>query len=140
MSSMLRASTVVLLAYGACLSVPAQCQDGREWDAARAQLVASQRGTMGQAIVRWQQLTASNAFTFSDYAGFLLSYPGFPDEDKLQAAAERALEREAPDPSNSNPEPEISKSARAVEAEPMSRYFTAASLASAAAMRMPTRI
>jgi soluble lytic murein transglycosylase len=95
MSSMLRATTLVLLAYGACLSVPARCQDGREWDEARTQLMASQRGTMAQAVERWRMLTASGSFTYADYAGFLLSYPGFPEEAKLRTFAEKALERES---------------------------------------------
>jgi soluble lytic murein transglycosylase len=99
MSSMLRASTIILLAYGACLSVPARCQDGREWDQARAQLMTSQRGSMGQAIERWKLLTSTDALSFSEYAGFLLTYPGFPEEEKLRASAERALGRDAPDSS-----------------------------------------
>ena len=97
MSSMLRASSVLLLLWGATLSVPARCQDGREWDQARAQLAASQRGTMGQAIERWKLLTTSDRFGFSDYAGFLLSYPGFPMEEKLRGYAEAALDRDAVD-------------------------------------------
>ncbi len=97
MSSMLRATTVLMLVWGATLSLPAQCQDGREWDQARAQLVAGQRGTMGQAIERWKLLSSSDRFLFSDYAGFLLSYPGFPMEEKLRGYAEAALEREPVD-------------------------------------------
>ena len=37
---------------------------------------------------------ASPRFTFEDYAGFLLSYPGFPDEDKLRGYAEGRLAEE----------------------------------------------
>ena len=77
-SGMMRAATAVLLAYGTLMSAPARCQDGREWDQARAQLMASQRGTLAQAIDRWRTLTSSDRFFFADYAGFLLSYPGFP--------------------------------------------------------------
>jgi soluble lytic murein transglycosylase len=36
---------------------------------------------MALAISRWELLTSSNRFGFSDYAGFLLSYPGFPEEE-----------------------------------------------------------
>lgn len=130
MSSMLRASSVVLLLGSALVSTPARCQDGAsypprgqdggvsipvvqgtssaprpvgssagsEWDQARARLVQSQRGGVGQAIERWKSLSTTNRFGFSDYAGFILSYPGFPEEEKLRGYAEAALEREAVSP------------------------------------------
>ena len=99
MSSMLRASAIALCSFMAVMSVPARCQDGGEWDRARQQLIATQRGTMAQAIDRWQVLTSTDRFGFSDYAGFLLAYPGFPDEEKLRVSAEKALEREGPEAS-----------------------------------------
>ena len=83
----LSALTILLLA-GAEAPLPAQ--DGSEWDRARAQLIASQRTGMAEAIARWKQLTASDRFGFADYSSFLLTYPGFPLEDKLRIAAERA--------------------------------------------------
>lgn len=65
------------------------------WDAARAQLIAQSQGPMAQAIDRWQLLTSSDRFGFSDYAGFILSYRGFPDEDKLRRYAENALDKQS---------------------------------------------
>jgi soluble lytic murein transglycosylase len=79
---------LIALLVGAESPVPAQ--DGSEWDRARAQLIASQHTGMAEAISRWKQLTASDRFSFADYSGFLLSYPGFPLEDKLRIDAERA--------------------------------------------------
>jgi soluble lytic murein transglycosylase len=93
MSSIHRKAAALVLLTMVCLSVPAQCQDGSEWDRARAALIASQPTGMAQAITRWQALTASDSFGFSDYAGFVLAYPGFPDEAKLRAAAEKSLDR-----------------------------------------------
>jgi len=98
MSSMVRASIALLLLSASAYAVPAVAQDGSEWDQARARLVASQRGTMAQAIERWQLLSSFNRFGFGDYSGFLLTYPGFPDEAKLRGYAEAALERESPPP------------------------------------------
>ncbi len=46
---------------------------------------------MAYAVGRWEQLAASPNFTFDEYAGFLLTYPGFPDEDKLRRQAEDRL-------------------------------------------------
>jgi soluble lytic murein transglycosylase len=98
MSSMVRAATSLLLLFMAATSVPARCQeDGTEWDAARARLMATQRGTMGQAIERWRVLSQTDSASFSEYAGFLLTYPGFPDEAKMRVSAERALSRETVD-------------------------------------------
>ena len=97
MSSMHRASTLVLIGFMALTSVPARCEEAGDWDRARAQLMASQRGTMSQAIERWKMLSQSSGYAFSDYAGFLLTYPGFPDEAKLKGYAEASLAREAVD-------------------------------------------
>ena len=97
MSSMHRAATFLLLLFLAVTSVPARCQEGGEWDQARMQLISSQRGNMGQAIERWRQLSSNDGYAFSEYAGFLLTYPGFPEESKLRAYAEKALTRETVD-------------------------------------------
>ena len=97
MSSMHRVTALLLLLFLVMTSAPARCQDGSEWDRARAQLVTSQRGAMAQAIERWRLLSSSDRYSFSEYAGFLLTYPGFPDEPKMRANAERALEREPVD-------------------------------------------
>lgn len=96
MSSM-RASSLLLVLFMALSSVPARCQDGSEWDRARQQLIASQRGSMGQAIDRWKVLSSNGLMRFDDYAAFLLAYPGLPDEDKIRGFAEKALDRDSPD-------------------------------------------
>jgi soluble lytic murein transglycosylase len=89
MSSMVRNALIAaFLASTAALAMPALAQDGR------ASLVAAQPGAVSFAISRWEQLQASPNFTFEDYASFLLSYPGFPDEDKLRGYAESRLAQE----------------------------------------------
>jgi soluble lytic murein transglycosylase len=86
MSSMVRAPLIAaLLASAVALPAPSQAQDGR------AGLVAQQPTQVAYAVSRWEQLTASPNFTFEDYAGFLLSYPGFPDESVLRGHAEARL-------------------------------------------------
>ncbi|MBC2667950.1 lytic transglycosylase domain-containing protein [Novosphingobium piscinae] len=71
---------------------------GSEWDQARAQLRMSGATAMAQAVERWQGLTRYDSFAFNDYAGFLLAYRGFPEEDRLRRNAERALERGGAEP------------------------------------------
>ena len=94
MSSMHR---TILASYAAMLALLpgcAQAQDGTEWDRAREALMASPAGNMQQAVARWKLLSSSDRFLFSDYAGFLLAYPDFPEEAKMRVAAERAMDRE----------------------------------------------
>ncbi len=95
MSSMVRTTFALLLASVAMTPWAAQAQDGADWDRARAAQAAQPASPLAQAVARWKQLSASDRFPFNDYASFLLSYPGFPDELKLRSYAERALERES---------------------------------------------
>jgi len=89
MSSMVRnALLFALVAPTALVSSSAAAQVGQ----GRVSLVAQQpNSAVAYAISRWEQLAASPNFTFEDYASFLLSYPGFPDEDKLRGFAEGRL-------------------------------------------------
>lgn len=72
--------------------------DGSTWDRAREALIAQGQGPMAQAIARWKLLTTTNQLGFADYAGFVTSYPDFPDTDRLRRYAEGALDREVPMP------------------------------------------
>lgn len=95
LSSMLRNCLVTLLTLSPLASsIPATAQDQGSWEQARAQTVASGTSAMAGAVSRWSALTASPRFTFDEYATFLLSYPGLPDESKLQRYAEARLDIE----------------------------------------------
>jgi len=72
--------------------------DGSEWDRARAQLRMSGATPMAVAVDRWKMLSRYDTFAFGDYSGFVLAYPGFPEELKLRRSAEKALERGGADP------------------------------------------
>jgi len=67
--------------------------EGSEWDRARAQLRMSGATAMAQAVSRWKTLSAYDNLAFSDYSSFVMSYRGFPEEEKLRRNAEKALER-----------------------------------------------
>ncbi len=98
MSSMLRASTALALIAAAMISAPAIASDGAEWDQAKARNETLHDAGMQRAIERWKALSTSQSLNFDSYAGFLLTYPGFPQEATLRAYAEAALERESPNP------------------------------------------
>jgi soluble lytic murein transglycosylase len=101
MSSMHRTMISTALAMLAFWPLQACAQeDGSEWDRARASLRSLPPGNMHVAVSRWRQLNASDRFLFSDYANFMLTYPGFPEEAKLRVNAERALEYQAAEPRN----------------------------------------
>ena len=72
--------------------------DGSAWDRARAQLITQNQAPISQAIERWKLVSTTPGYGFSNYAGFVASYPGFPDEDRIRRAAEAALDRESPAP------------------------------------------
>lgn len=97
MSSMLRFIWTLSLLLASCLPAAALGDDGREWDQARQRNLAQRDYVMQQAVERWKVLTTSDGAGFSQYAGFLMSYPGFPLEDSLRRKAEAALDHESPD-------------------------------------------
>lgn len=47
------------------------------------------------ALSRWEYLTKAETLPFSEYAGFITTYPGFPKQDLIQRRAEDALDRDA---------------------------------------------
>lgn len=104
MSSMLRMSLAVLMLSAVPVAVHAQVRqqpaDGREWDSARAQAAQSHDMVVHQSIDRWKLLSSNDRMGFAAYAGFLLTYPGYPQEDRIRGYAERALLSELPDASS----------------------------------------
>lgn len=87
-------AAMLALLPGCAQAQDAGTQDGSEWDRARIALMATPSPNMHQAVARWNLLSSSDRFLFSDYAGFLLAYPDFPEEAKMRVAAERAMDRE----------------------------------------------
>jgi soluble lytic murein transglycosylase len=92
MSSMVRMSLAAFAVFPLLAgSASLQAQDARQWDQARASLVASQPGEMARAVAIWEQLTANPRLSFGDYASFVLTWPGMPDEAKIRGYAEGQL-------------------------------------------------
>ena len=61
------------------------------WDEARTSMVARQPSQIARAIERWETLRTNDNLGFEDYAGFVLAYPGFPQEERLRTRAEGRL-------------------------------------------------
>ena len=103
MSSMVKHNIAFALLAAAGLLAPhvarAQAADDNAWDRARAALRTQGPTSMAYTIDRWKTLSASNRFGFADYSGFVTSYPGLPDEEKLRRYGEDALSREYVEPS-----------------------------------------
>ena len=102
MSSMGRKTyySFALLA-GTAMAFPyaAQAQTPTSWpDSNRNSMVAQAPGKMSQTIARWEYLTKVDSGSFTDYAGFITSYPHFPKQELLQRRAEAALDRDAATP------------------------------------------
>ena len=87
-------TTAASLAFPAAVSA----QDGASWDAARTSMVAQQPGRIAQAVDRWEYLIARDNLSFGDYANFITTYPGFPQQARLQQRAENALDRDTVSP------------------------------------------
>lgn len=78
--------------YTAASSPFSRSGDGSDWDRARANLLQSMPADMSGTIANWRSLsTTPNNYTFSSFASFLISNPGWPDEDKMRRSAEQAL-------------------------------------------------
>ena len=73
-------------------TAPVQPQLQQQWDAAAAQLADPSHGNIPAAFQRWKMLSQSDNFTFPDYAGFVMSYPGWPGEDRMRRNAEESIE------------------------------------------------
>lgn len=90
MSSMgFKSVLAIALLAGSAAAVPSVASAQAN---ARNNMVAQQSSA---ALSRWEFLTRSETLSFSEYAGFIASYPGFPKQDLLQRRAEAALDRDA---------------------------------------------
>ncbi|HWL46976.1 MAG TPA: lytic transglycosylase domain-containing protein, partial [Sphingomonadaceae bacterium] len=73
--------------------------DQRAWYASQLRIagatppaVAPAPDPIAEALVRWNRLRQSDGYAFSDYAGFLLAWPGWPGEAAMRRAAERRID------------------------------------------------
>ena len=99
MSSTVRRLTILALLTASVAATAALRSDQRDWYRSQLRLpgatppaAAPTPDPIAEAVVRWNRLRQSDGYAFSDYAGFLLAYPGWPGEDPLRRAAEKRLD------------------------------------------------
>ena len=80
---------------GSALASPALAQT---IEVPQRAMVAQQPTPMTAALSQWEYLTKTDDLSFSQYAGFLSTYPGFPKSELIQRRAEAALDNDAVSP------------------------------------------
>ncbi len=88
-------ATTALTASG-----PSMAQDAAAGTARASRWWRRSRRKCRSVIDRWEYLSSTRNRSFDEYAGFVLAYPGFPQEERLRLRAEGALDDEADPPRN----------------------------------------
>jgi soluble lytic murein transglycosylase len=98
-STVRRFAGVGLVALSVAAAAATLSNEQRDWYRSRMGVSgAMASGSMpatdpiAEAVLRWNRLRQSDSYAFSDYAGFLLSYPGWPGETALRKAAEKRID------------------------------------------------
>ncbi|MGB5485480.1 transglycosylase SLT domain-containing protein [Parasphingorhabdus sp.] len=86
-------SMVSRIVIAALLLSPATCMAAEQvsWRGAESELSDPTGGNAVLGLQRWRVLTQSDNYSFEDYAGFLVTYPGWPEDTRMQRNAEQAI-------------------------------------------------
>ena len=90
-------SMVSRIVIAALLLTPATCMaaeyagDQAGWQTGGSGLSDPTGGNPVLGLQRWRVLTGSDNYSFEDYAGFLMTYPGWPEEPRMRRNAEQAI-------------------------------------------------
>ena len=87
MSSMWRAAVLVPALLAIAPSSSAQIAPAGGYAAASAY-----SPSIASSIEQWRALRQSSNYRFSDYAGFLIANPDWPDDDRMRGWAEKAMQ------------------------------------------------
>jgi len=87
MSSMWRAAVLVPALLAIAPSGSAQIAPSGGYAAAPAYAPS-----VASSIEQWRALRQSSGYRFSDYAGFLIANPDWPDDDRMRGWAEKAMQ------------------------------------------------
>ena len=86
-------SMVSRIVIAALLLSPATCMAAEQigWQGAESGLSDPTGGNAVLGLQRWRVLTQSDNYSFEDYAGFLVTYPGWPEDTRMRRNAEQAI-------------------------------------------------
>ena len=97
MSSMIRKTLALALLCSTAVAIAAASQYGAAGQGGVGAAPRSDR--IASALIQWKRLEQSDTLPFNDYASFLVSYQGWPGEDRMRRIAE-----ERPDASYAAPQ------------------------------------
>ncbi len=86
-------SMVSRIVLASLLLAPTTCMAAEQlgWQSGDSKLSDPTGGNAQLALQRWRVLTGSDNYSFEDYAGFLVTYPGWPGDTRMQRNAEQAI-------------------------------------------------
>src|SRR5437868_12185456 len=87
MSSMWRAAVIILVLLATAPSSSAQYAPSANYVAAPAS-----SPSVASSLEQWRALRQSSNYRFSDYAGFLIANPDWPDAQRMRGWAEKAMQ------------------------------------------------
>ncbi|QTD55909.1 lytic transglycosylase domain-containing protein [Parasphingorhabdus cellanae] len=82
-------SMVSRIILASLLLTPVTCMAAEQ--SGGATLSDPTRGNAVLGLQRWRVLTQSDNYSFDDYAGFLVTYPGWPEDTRMRRNAEQAI-------------------------------------------------
>ncbi|MEH6789411.1 lytic transglycosylase domain-containing protein [Parasphingorhabdus sp.] len=80
----------LLLAPATCMAAD-NLGEQLGWQNSDAGLSDPTGGNPVLGLQRWRVLTQSDNYSFEDYAGFLVTFPGWPEDTRMQRNAEQAI-------------------------------------------------
>ncbi|MEP0730380.1 MAG: lytic transglycosylase domain-containing protein [Parasphingorhabdus sp.] len=94
-------SMVSRIVIAALLLSPVTCMAAEQvgWQSGESELSDPTRGNAVLGLQRWRVLTQSDNYSFEDYAGFLVTYPEWPDDTRMRRNAEQAINIDSFSPS-----------------------------------------
>ena len=82
--------TTLLLTPATCMAAD-NIGEQLGWQNADAGLSDPTGGNAVLGLQRWRVLTQSDNYSFEDYAGFLVTFPGWPEDTRMRRNAEQAI-------------------------------------------------